>query len=435
VTFQKTLFSPERLKRQFRESQARYIVLIGLVYLLFVSSKGTHNTLYFEEWIKGFVQGDFFSLYHVVQHQGILDTDSLTVPYPPFSLYILGIIAKILIFFGGEFSSVYLVASNLTSTVFTLLTAFLLVNWGRDRGNLSVALYLLTPAVFLISPLLGYQDTIMSFFILAALLAAEKEMYFVVGVSAALAVFSKQLAVMPMFGLGILILFTTPWRSISKALLGFAATTVATLAPFIVTGTLVAYFQAQGMASVHTMMSAQNPNLPWLISVISRIDSFGIFNEKSYSALPYQIDNQVWRQRIYLSFAALTISIIILYFVQWSRRIGRRNVSPLHIGAISISAYNLFSFGVHENHVFMLIPVLFALRHSGNIKKIYIAVSSALGLNLLATGGLGRSFNNFPLLAGENSFAYSSLGALCLAAYAWAFYELFKSNPTRFPGL
>ena len=433
MTFQRTSLLSESVKSRLVGHQPRYIAAIGFIYLLFVGSKGTQNTIYFEEWIKGFVQGNFFSLYHVIPHQGVLETDSLTVPYPPFSLYILGIVAKILIFFGGEFSSVFLIASNLTSIIFTLLTALLLAFWGRDRGHMAAVLYLLTPAVFLISPILGYQDTIMSFFILAALIAAEKKKYLIVGIAASLAVFTKQLAVMPMFGLGILILFTTPWRSITKAIFGFSVSTLAILAPFITTGTLVAYFQAQGLASVHTMMSAQNPNFPWLISVISRINSFGIFNEKSYSALPYQIDNQMWRQRIYLLFAALTIAVILIYFAHWSNKIGRKNVCPLYMGAIAISAYNLFGFGVHENHVFMSIPVLFALANSRINKKIYVAASMALGLNLLATGGLGRSFSNFPLLAIENSFAYSSVGALCLAAYGWAFYELFRSNPAGIP--
>ena len=103
------------------------------------------------------------------------------------------------------------------------------------------------------------------------------------------------------------------------------------------------------------------------------------------------------------------------------------------MGAICITAYNLISFGVHENHVFMLIPVLFALTNSGSTKKIYLVASTALGLNLLATGGLGRSFSSFPILTGENGFAYSSVGAICLAAYLWVFYELFRIDPARIP--
>ena len=121
----------------------------------------------------------------------------------------------------------------------------------------------------------------------------------------------------------------------------------------------------------------------------------------------------------------------MLYLLYWSRKIGRNNISPLYVGAVAISAYNLFSFGVHENHVFMLIPILFALTLTKISKKIYLTVSAALTINLLATGGLGMSVAKFPLLTSANGVAYSGLGALCLFAYTWASYKLFRINPTK----
>ena len=430
----------KQLRAQFSEGLTKLkeinqkqltMLIVGTTYLSLIFSKGTQNTSYFQEWIAGLIHGNFFALYHVIPHVGVLATDNLTVPYPPFSLYMMGVVAKILIFVSGEFSSVFLIASNLTAVIFTLLTAVLLAYWGKSRGNLNPIYYLLTPTVFLISPILGYQDSIMSFFILGALLATEKEKYFLAGIAASLAVFSKQLAVMPMFGLGLLLLLTIQWRIIANALVGFVITSVLILSPFIATGTLMAYFHAQALASVHTMMSAQNPNFPWLISLVARIGSNGIFSADSYSALPYQIENQHLRQIIYLSFALLTILIILSYFFFWTRKIGVNRISPLYVGAISISAYNLFSFGVHENHVFMLLPVLFAVTYTQKSRLVYLAVGSALGLNLLSTGGLGLTFSSFPILASENGFAYSLAAGLCLMAYGWAFYELLRQNPER----
>jgi len=429
ITLSAALFAKAK---DINQKQIR-LLIIGIIYLSFIFSKGTQNTAYFQEWIAGFIHGDFFSLYHVTPHVGALVTDNLTVPYPPFSLYIMGFVAKILIYFGGEFSSVFLIASNLTAVIFTLLTASLLSYWGKDKGNLAPIYYLLTPAVFLISPILGYQDSIMSFFILGALLATEKEKYFLAGIAVSLAVFSKQLAVMPMFGLGLLLLLNVQWRIIAKALLGFAITSIMILSPFIATGTLMAYFHAQALASVHTMMSAQNPNFPWLISLGVRVSSNGIFNAESYSALPYQIRDQHLRQVIYLAFALLTVAIISTYLIYWSRKIGSKNISVLFAGVISISSYNLFSFGVHENHVFMLLPVLFALTNSQKSKKIYLAASSGLGLNLISTGGLGLSFSSFPILAGVNGFTYTLASGLCLVAYTWTFYELLRLTPEKTP--
>ena len=180
-------------------------------------------------------------------------------------------------------------------------------------------------------------------------------------------------------------------------------------------------------------MSAQNQNFPWLISLTKRISTNGIFNGESYTALPYQIQNQHLRQIIYLSFALLTILLIVSYLFFWTRKIGVNRISPLYVGAISIGAYNLFSFGVHENHVFMLLPVLFAISNNQKQKKIYLATSAALGFNLLSTGGLGLSFSSFPILAGVNGFAYSLASGLCLVAYTWAFYELLRLTPEKTP--
>ena len=407
------------------------IYSIGTIYLLFIFSNGTQNTYYFQKWIAGLVQGDFFALYHVIPHVGSMTTENLTVPYPPFSLYTMGIVAKILIFFGGQYQSVFLIASNLTSVIFTFLTTTVLAFWIKGQGNSNVFYYMVTPAVFIVSPLLGYQDSIMSFFILGALLAYEKEMYLMTGIAASMAIFSKQLAVMPMFGLGILILLSLNRRMITKTAIGFVSTSTLILYPFISTGTLAGYFHAQGLASVHTMMSAQNPNFPWLISVIKRITTHGLFSVQSYSSSPYQIENRNLRQIIYLTFAMLTILIIINYVFIWTRKLGALKISSLYVGAVSISAYNLFSFGVHENHVFMLLPVLFAIIDSQQSKLIYIVVSSALGLNLLSTGGLGMSFSTFPILAQHSGFAYSLVGGTCFVAYGWAFFAILRQNPGK----
>lgn len=409
----------------------RSLVMVSSIYLIFIFSRGTQNTKYFEEWISGLVHGNFFSLYHVVPNQGVMQTDNLTVPYPPFSLYLLGIVAKILIFFCGEFHNVYLITSNLTSVLFTLATVVLLATWGKIRGNLSPRIYLLTPTVFLLSPILGYQDSIMSFFILFSLIMAEKNKFFTAGSFASFAVFSKQLAVMPMFGLGLLILLSLQHRNIIKFLSSFTLTTFFILLPFITTGTLPAYFHSQALASVHTMLSAKDPNFPWLFSLVIRIKEKGLFNPESFSANPYQLFNQPLRQAVYLSFGFLTVTLICCYILFWSNKIGIKSISPLFCGAISISTYNLFSCGVHENHVFMLIPVLFAISHSRRSKQIYFVVSVSLGLNLLATGGLGFSFAWFPILAATNGVGYSAIGLICLAGYSWAFLEVLRTEPLK----
>jgi len=404
-------------------------LLVPAVYLVGTFSKGTHNTDNFVYWISEFIDGNFFELYHVIPFQGVLASESLMVPYPPFSLYMLGIFGGLLTYFFGATPTVLLVASNLVSVFFTFLTAVLLGYWGKTAHGLRPMLYLLTPAVFLMTPVLGYQDSIMSFFILAALVAAEKKRFFVVGLLASFAVFSKQLAVMPMFGLGLLILFSLNWKAVYKAALGFLLGFFVILSPFILTGTLPAYFRAQGLASVHTMMSAQNPNIPWVVSLISRIREFGISDLRSYSALPLRIADDNLRQFLYLSFGAITVVAILTWLLFWAQRIGAGSISPIYIGAIAVSSYNLLSFGVHENHFFMAIPILFALAVTEQGRKVYVLSSGALALNLLATCGFGRSFDSIQPLTQSNEVLYTLTSLISLTLYLMAMRELVRIIP------
>ena len=413
-------------------SQTKYFfVLIG--YLAFVSSKGTHNSDNFVMWISGFLDGDFFPLYHTVPYQGVLASESLMVPYPPLSLYILGVVAKVIVFFAGDSSNAILIATNLTSIIFTFMTAGLLAFLGRTYSIMSPVLYLLTPVVFLISPILGYQDSIMSFFVLAAFIAAEKKSWALSAAMAAMAVLTKQLAVMPIFGLGLIVLLTLQWRIIIRFTITFLLISATILSPFILTGTLPAYFRAQGLASVHTMMSAQNPNVPWLIGQISRIIDHGIFNAESYSALPLRIVNDNLRQFLYLSFGAFSALFILFWFFYWMKKLDGFQISPIFAGALAISSYNLFSFGVHENHAFMLMPILFAVVGNRQNRKIYVLASTALAINLIATSGLGRSLPSVPVLIYESGFLYCLVSMICLVLYTLALWELWKTRPTLQP--
>ena len=414
-------------------SQAKYfLVLIG--YLAFVSSKGTHNSDNFVMWISDFLDGNFFPLYHTVPYQGVLASESLMVPYPPLSLYILGVVAKAIVFFVGNSSSAILIATNLTSIIFTFMTAALLAFLGRTYSIMSPVLYLLTPVVFLISPILGYQDSIMSFFVLAAFIAAEKQSWALSAAMAAMAVLTKQLAVMPIFGLGLIVLLTLQWRIIIRFTITFLLISTTILSPFILTGTLPAYFRAQGLASVHTMMSAQNPNVPWLIGQISKIIDHGILNAESYSALPLRIANDNLRQLLYLTFGAFSALFILFWFFHWMRKMEGIQISPIFAGALAISSYNLFSFGVHENHAFMLMPILFALAGRGQHRRIYFLATTSLAINLFATNGLGRSFPSVPVASYESGPIYALASVICLMLYCSAVWELWKTGPIHQSG-
>jgi hypothetical protein len=177
------------------------------------------------------------------------------------------------------------------------------------------------------------------------------------------------------------------------------------------------------------MMSAQNPNIPWLLSLIARAIEFGTLDSRTYSALPYRIENDGLRQILYLSFGALAVFVVLLWLLYWSKKVGVSKISFYYVGAISISAYNVFSFGVHENHFFMAIPILFLLATNHESRSIYLWASSALALNLLATGGLGRSVSLIKPMTQVSGTLYAATSGISLCLYLLSTWKLAQQTP------
>lgn len=398
-------------------------------YLQNIFSQGTHNSDYYVSWIEQFTNGGLFTLYHVNLDEGEAGFEGLTVPYPPFSLYILGLVTKIISPFSALGSQKYLVASNLTSMIFIFLTFFLLL-WWREKSNIkSPVIFLVTPSIILISPILGYQDPMVGFFILAAFISIENRKTGLAGCLCSMAIFSKQLALIPIFGLLIFVVIILDKVKIRKFFLGITITSTLILSPFISTGTLDQYLRAQGLASVHTMLSANNPNLPWLFGIILKrvLPDLILFSNNSQTTILVGESNL--RKFLYLLTAVLFIATIFVWVVIQIRRKFLQHAPSFVIGAICVSSYNLFCLGVHENHVYMLLPLLFALSSKATFTKAYAAVSLGLAINLVMTRG--------PNIAGgsivHEKFLPISvqviLSLIVLSLYSYAHIKIYKWQP------
>jgi 4-amino-4-deoxy-L-arabinose transferase-like glycosyltransferase len=148
----------------------------------------------------------------------------------------------------------------------------------KKSQNQSSYTYLLFPAVILISPILGFQDTIFSFFVILALLNISKSKFLLAGVVTGCAILSKQLALIPMFGIIFVVLIQQSKIRIAQFFTGLTCSVALILSPFLVNGRILSYLESQSLTSIHTMLSAQASNFPWLISLISRFVTLD-FNE------------------------------------------------------------------------------------------------------------------------------------------------------------
>lgn len=415
---------------KIRSPVSQYLLLF-LLYLLFSKSAGTHNRSYYIYWIKSLLEGNLLSLYHVDNSDAQTQKEDLTVPYPPASLYLLGAVCKFLLIFMKDSDSTYIFGINIVGILCTFATAILLGKFQSESTLKTGYRYLYFPAVILISPILGFQDTIFSFFVLLTLFNISKSRYVLVGIGSALSIWSKQLALMPIAGLLIVFFFQTPKLMLLRFALAFSSFSAVILSPFILTGNFFSYLESQTLTSVHTMFSAQASNYPWLISIFIRIFTEDKSQILSLNGNGLRLEDPVLRQACYIGAGILTVIIFMTWLIIWSKKIQLKNIEPGYAAALIAATYNLFNFGVHENHVYMLLPLLYVLTRDKRMKWAFYSASTALAVQLLATNALGDSFSKIAPLTSSNPLLYVVLSIFCVIGFSVSFFFLFTSNPMK----
>ena len=199
-----------QLSKIYTGAKANFLVLSLLVigYISQIRSEGTHNMSYYVLWARSIAEGRLLEIYHATPESVIQNSDSLTVPYTPLSQYFTGAMSWLLLQFLPDERSTYVISVNLTCVLFTFMTVYLFYRSRTSLNLKSPLLYLLTPAVFLISPKLAYEDSIMTFFLVSTYLTLRNEKYLLAGFFAGCSIFSKQLALMPAVALFLLLIYS-----------------------------------------------------------------------------------------------------------------------------------------------------------------------------------------------------------------------------------
>jgi hypothetical protein len=130
-------------------------------------SKGTPNLPIYEEWAYKISEGLLFELYQVKDGLSLsVSLGNLIVPYPPITLLSFWFFARLSQLFTLFSPISYGLIANLSAVTATFLTAFILSKIGGLFGSRTALIFLASPVVFLFSPILGYQDSLMSLFLL-----------------------------------------------------------------------------------------------------------------------------------------------------------------------------------------------------------------------------------------------------------------------------
>jgi hypothetical protein len=406
------------------------LFVILTVYVLGSFSKGTPNLPIYEEWANDISKGLLLELYHIKDGQSIsASLGDLIVPYPPITLFVFWIFAQLSKVFGmGGFASWGFIV-NLSAVTATFFTAAVLSKSGKVFGIRTYLYFLASPVVFLLSPILGYQDSLMTLFLVLGLHCLTQHRHTFSGVFFGLALMSKQLSLMPIAAVIFVFLLQQKYLALAKICGALLTTILIVLSPFIVKGNLFAYLESQALASVHTMLAAQTANFPYVITLTHRSIQDGFWEGLFLGGNGLRILDDQLRQLTYFGFAGIAGIVFLAWVVYFRRRFGLGAMNYWHFASMMIFTYYLFCAGVHENHIFMALPLLLCLPTSREVKKIFLAFSIALLLHLLISWGIGASFPSVTSYL-SNSGSANTLGTLiAFLFYLYAFVQLWKLPP------
>jgi hypothetical protein len=268
---------------------------------------------------------------------------------------------------------------------------------GERAGAAAALAYWLNPAVLIAGAVLGYQDSVMALPGLAALVAAAAGRPILCGALAAVAVLFKPQAVL--LGPSLLLALGRHPRGAARAFLRAAAAgllaAALVLAPFAVAGTTGRMVRAVAQLATHDMFSADAANVWWLVGWAKRGASRWSEDGLAAWTAPVRI------LRISTSEAqglpnprplGTALVLAAAAWAGWRARQARELGLLAALGAFVVHAYFTLAVGVHENHLFLAVPLLtLAASLRPAFRGILLAVSAltALNLNFIYGFGLG----------------------------------------------
>lgn len=271
---------------------------------------------------------------------------------------------------------------------------------GDGAARWAAAAYWANPAMILAGPVLGYLDALMALPAAGALVAAAGGLPAAAGALAAAACLTKAQAVfvLPVVALGL-------WRMRSQgaaarlwlASAAGAAVAAMVVAPYVAAGAwrnLV-----QGIASLlrHDMLSGDAANAWWIVTYVLRaiyaVRDLGLWG--------------AWTMRVRILGISRVIALgypnprpfalaMVSAAAGWALWRVRRSVDLPRLAACAafiVHGYFVLGVQVHENHLFLAIPLLaVAAACRPGLRPVCAALSAAFALNLYLVVGVGRGF-------------------------------------------
>ena len=423
------------------------LFLLGLsVRIVFLPLPGTGDVTVFKIWAHAGATGRVSDMYGVggtPPERRLHDFDGrqATVNYPPIALYELALVGLAYDIFVPGFPN----GRALTAAVKVLpVLAEVAIVWllvlavrrfrpgGPEKARFAGLAYWFNPATLLASAVLGYIDALFALPALGALVAAAAGRGALSGGLLALAVLTKPQAffVAPVVGLAFLIGHEprNPLPTIRKLALAAGAgalTAGLVLAPVVVAGAWPNFLQAMGSFARHDMLSGQAANIWWIVTYAMRavyaVPEMGVADAfLSPVRRPLAISTVVQLGYPNPRLGATAVMMGAVVWGLWKARNVRDLPRLALTGAWIVYAYFMISVQVHENHFFMILPLL-ALTAAAlpQWRKMFWVLSTIFALNLYLFYGLGDGVGFYVPRTATGIDATVWLSAANVVAFYW----------------
>jgi hypothetical protein len=330
-----------------------------------------------------------------------------TTEYPPLSLYELAVVGYAYRAIDPAYtdSAILTVLIKVPGLLAEIALVALLLTWGRqefgDRAAEWAALAVwLNPAVLVNGPALGYLDAQMAMPAAIAFLAVARGRPALAGALAAGAVLTKAQAVFIAPALVLALVRQKRWpaaRAGRAFLLGGTAVAVAIVMPFVLRGALANMMFALSQLGAHNMLSGFGANAWWIVTWFVRssyaVEELGFVEAFTTPVRILQITR--FMEVGYPDPKPIGAAIVLgwMAWALWRMRAERTLAAWTYLAAWSVFTYFTFSAQVHENHLYLAVPMLaIAAAAEPRLRGLFWAVSVGAALNMYMFYGLGEGW-------------------------------------------
>jgi hypothetical protein len=333
-------------------------------------------------------------------------THQTTVDYPPAALYGLAIVGRAYrtidpAFKDGRLLTAAIKAAILLADAGVCAALWLLIRrrYSEPAGRTAALLYWLNPGAIMDGAVLGYLDPWAGCLTAGALLAIDGGVFGWGGALLALAVLTKAQSIL-VVPVAVLLLLHRAGRSWVKAGLTASAAAIVTgvvlLAPFARIGALANVRQGIGSLFRHDMLSGQAANTWWIVTWLLRA-SYAARDLGTWAAWTMRVPILGVSRVTALGYpnprpiAAVAAGVVIAWALWRARRATPAVV--LAAGALTVHAYFTLEVQVHENHLYLALPLMAAAAAVlPRLRGPFYLVSVVFALNLFLFYGVGGDF-------------------------------------------